>query len=120
MIARMDRPRSQAIEACVGLPVLQRPPRLTLTFVCQCEVVVCVSISGCQLYSCAIGRNGIVYATRFVKHVTQIEIRQSVTRVGFNREPVMLFGRNKILAVVIKRAEVDMRGCVALARIAAP
>ena len=100
--------------------MFQCPPGLALTFIGERQIVMRIGVSRSQLDSRAISRDGIVDAIRFVEHVAQVEVRQRVTRIGLNRETVMLFGRNKILTVVIKRAEVDMRGRVVRLECAAP
>ena len=81
-------------------------------FVSQGQVVMSVGVSRGQRDSLAISIYGIGQASGFIKHVAQIEIGQGVARVGLDGGAVMLFCRSIIAAVVIKRAQVDVRGGV--------
>ena len=51
-------------------------------------------------------------ASSFVENVAQIEVSQGIPRIGIDRLAVVRFRLQVILRVVVKRAQIDVRGCV--------
>ena len=94
----------------------KRPARLMLTFISERKVVVRIGVGGSQLDGRSVGSDGILDPAGLVQHVAQIEVRQRIARIGLDRQAVMLLGGDKILTVVIQRAQVDVCSGVVQAR----
>jgi len=112
LVAGVDGPGAGSVELDVGLPVFQGPAGLADFFVGEGKVVVRVSVSGRELHRHFVGLNAFLHASGFVEDVAQVEISKSVAGIGFEGGAVVFFCEHEILAVVVERSEVDVRGGV--------
>ena len=92
--------------------MFQRPARLFQLFVSQGQIVVRVRVGGRQLQRRQVGFDRISHTPGLLEHISQIKMRQGISRIYPQRLAIVLFGRFVILAVVIKRAQIDVSGSV--------
>ena len=59
-----------------------------------------------------VGLNRVLHASGFVEHIAEIEVSERIARVGLNGLAIVLFGEAEFLAIVVERAEIDVRGGV--------
>ena len=109
LAAGVHRPGAGSVELDIGLPVFERLAGLADLFVGQRQIVVRVGVGGSELQGGLVSNNGFLHAAGLVEHVAEIEVSEGVARVGFNRLAVMLFREGEILAVVVERAQIDVR-----------
>ncbi len=84
-------------------------------FVSESEVVVGVGVGGSELHCHLISLDALLYAAGLVENIAQIEIGQRVAGIGLQRGAVVLLGQREVLAIVVKRTEIDVcRGVVRL------
>ena len=92
--------------------MLQRLARLAHLLVGQRDVVVRVGVGGRELNRRLIRVDGLLDASGFVEHVAQVEIGKRIAGIDLNRRTVVPFGERVFLAVVVQRAQIDVRGGV--------
>src|ERR1700687_5752868 len=112
LAAGMDCPWAGGVELYVSLPMLERLARFTDLLVGQRQIVMRIGVSGSELQGSFVGANGFLYSASLIEHVAEIEVSERVTRIGFNGLAVMLFGQSKILAVIVERSQINVRGRV--------
>ena len=71
-----------------------------------------IGVSGSELNRHLVGLDRLLHPPRLVQNVAQIEIGQGVTGIGLQGGAVVFFRQGEILPVVIKRAQIDVRGRV--------
>ena len=86
--------------------------RLAKLFIGQRYVVVRVGVGRSQLQGSLVGLNRFLHASGLVEHVAQIEVGERVARIGFEGLAIIRLSKREILAVVIKRAQINVRGRV--------
>src|ERR1700675_2310630 len=105
-------PGAGGVKLHVGTPVLQRLARLAYLLIGQCDVVVRVGVGGRELNRGLIRVDSFFDASGFVEYVAQVEIGERVAGIDLNRRTVVPFGERVFLAVVVQRAQIDVRGGV--------
>src|ERR1700686_1016122 len=105
-------PGAGRVELHVAAPVLQRLARLAYLLIRQCDVVVRVGVGGRELNRGLIRVDSFFDASGFVEHVAQVEIGKRIAGIDLNRRTVVPFGERVFLAVVVQRAQIDVRGGV--------
>src|SRR5262249_54922826 len=93
-------------------PVMQSLPWLAGLFQRQGKVIVRVSVGGSQGDGRLVGANRVGQAPGLVQHIAQVEVGQRIARIDLYRLAVKTLGLNVVVAVVVKRSQVDVGGSV--------
>src|SRR5581483_10083214 len=113
LIFGVRRPRSRCVQASVSAPVHQSIAELPHLLVGQRQVVVGVGVGRGEQQRGLIRLDRLFHPAGLVQHITYVEISQCVAGIGLDRLAVMPFCQTVVLAVVVKRAQVDVRGGMA-------
>src|SRR5579863_7512936 len=76
-----------------------------------------VGIGGCKLQGGLVGLNGFLHPAGFIQYVAQVEVRQGIPWIGLDGLTVVPLRQRKVLAVVVKRTEINVgRGVIGFDR----
>ena len=84
-------------------------PRLLNTLIRQRKIIVSIRILRHQGKRSLIRFDCLIHPLLLVQHIAQIEKRQGIFRVSFNRLPVSLLCLHEVFLVVKNRPEIDRR-----------
>src|SRR5215831_15644951 len=105
LAAGVHRPGARGVELDVGLPVLESLAWLAKLLVSQGQIVVRVGVSGGQLQRGLVRLDRLLNPAGFVENIAEVEVGQSIARIGFDRVTVVALGKTEFLPVVEECAE---------------